>query len=140
MNKMHYSVWLSGLIGVVLSIIVNLIVLFVLKPFVAGPTPLMALNVMPVAMLTFIGTVGAVLVYALMRALMKNPNRTFIAISVIVFLLSLIPDYMLLGSTNHFGAGATVASVATLMLMHAVAGIIIVWSLLTLTKPKLALV
>jgi hypothetical protein len=133
---MKFSIWISGLIAIVASIIANVIVLYALRPVVSGPVVLHALNIGPVAVLTFIGALGATIVYAILRQFMRNPNKTFIIISIIVFLLSLIPDYLLLGSTSVMAAGATVASVSTLMLMHTVAGLIIVWVLVKNTKWK----
>lgn len=137
MTTKKYSIWLTGLMAIVLSIIANLIVLFVLGPQVSGPTPLHALSVLPVAILSFIGAVGAIIVYGILRIFMKNPNRTFIFISILVFLASLIPDYLLLGSTSEFAVGATIPSVSTLMLMHAVAALIIVATLVKLTKSRI---
>jgi hypothetical protein len=133
---MKFSIWLSGLIAIIASVIVNVIVLLILKPLVAGPIVLHALNIGPVAALTFIGALGATIVYGILRQCMKSPNKPFLVISVVVFLLSLIPDYMLLGSSSPFAAGATPASVATLMFMHAVAAVIIVSVLVKCTKTK----
>jgi Family of unknown function (DUF6069) len=138
MKNMKVSIWLSGLIAIIVSVIANDIVLFVLKPLVSGPVPLFALNIGSVSVLTAIGALGATIVYAILRQFMRSPNKTFIIISVIVFLLSLIPDYMLLGSTSKMAAGATIASVGTLMFMHLVAAVIIVGVLVKNTKGKMS--
>jgi hypothetical protein len=120
----------SFLLALIGSIVANLILLFVLKPFVINPAmPLHSLSVGPVAALTAIGTIGATIVYAILRAFMARPNKAFIWLSVIVLLISLIPDYLIIGSTTGPFAGATLPSALTLMLMHVAAALIIVWSL-----------
>jgi hypothetical protein len=119
--------FLAALIG---SVVANLILLFVLKPFVINPAmPLHSLSVMPVAMLTTIGVIIATIVYAIMRAIMARPQKAFIDISVIVLLLSFIPDYLIIGQTTGPFVGATLTSALTLMLMHIIAAVIIVLSL-----------
>jgi hypothetical protein len=55
--------FLVALLG---SVIANLVILYVLKPFVINPSmPLHALSIGPVAMLTVAGVLGATIVYAL---------------------------------------------------------------------------
>ena len=120
----------SFLLALVGAIVANLIILFVLKPFVINPAmPLHSLSVGPVVMLTAIGTIAATIVYAILRAFMARPQKTFIWLSVIVLLVSFIPDYLIIGNTTGPFAGGTLPSALTLMLMHVAAAIIIVWSL-----------
>lgn len=134
---MKSSLVTGFLVAAVGSVIANLIVLHVLRPFVIVPTaPLHALNSGPVALFTAIGAVGATIVYALMKKFLRKPERAFIWVSVVVFLVSLIPDVMLFSPASPSFAGATPASVGTLMLMHAVAGIITVWGLVKYWPAK----
>lgn len=127
-------------VAVVGAVVANLIVLFVVGPMVIDPAmPLHSLSVGPVAMLTIIGTIGATIVYAIMRSFMTRPQKAFIWLSVVVLLLSFIPDYLIIGSTTGPFAGATLPSALTLMLMHVVAAIIIVTSLVKLWGAKATL-
>lgn len=122
--------FVAALVG---SVVVNLIILYVLKPFVVNPSmPLHALSAGPVTMLTVAGVLGAFIVYAILRAFLYKPNTAFIWISVIVLLISFIPDYKIIGDTTGMFAGGTVASALTLALMHVAAAFIIVWSLIEL--------
>lgn len=131
------SFWKAVLKAILGSVIVNLILLYVLRPFVIVPAaPLMALNPGPVAVLTAVGAIGAIVVYALMKKFLKSPERPFIWLSVVVFLVSLVPDFMLFSPNSPSFAGASVASVGTLMLMHAAAGVVIVWSLVCYWPAK----
>ena len=127
----------SFLVAVVGAVVANLIILFALGSFVINPAmPLHSLSVGPVAMLTIIGTIGATIVYAIMRAFLAHPQKPFIWLSVIVLIASFIPDYMIIGKTTGPFAGGTLESALVLMLMHVVAAVIIVWSLVKIWGAK----
>lgn len=128
----------SFLVALVGSVIANLIILFVLGPVVNSPDmPLHALAVGPVAGLTIGGVIGATIVYALIRAFLSRPNKLFLYVSVVVLLLSFIPDIMIIGQTTGPFAGGTVGSALVLALMHVAAAAIIVWSLTRLWGPRM---
>lgn len=128
------TAFLVALIG---SVIVNIGIVSVLGPMVNNPAmPLTALTVMAVSLFTILGTVGATIVYAIMRAMMKNPNKAFIWVAVIVFILSCIPDYLIIGKTSGPFAGGTFPEALVLMVMHLAAAIIITWSLVKLWGAK----
>jgi hypothetical protein len=115
------------LVAAIGSVIANLIILFVLRPIVINPAmPLHALSVGPVTGLTIFGVIGAAIVYAIMRAFMARPQKAFISVAVIVLIVSLIPDYMVIGVTTGPFAGGSLPTALTLMLMHVVEAIIVV--------------
>ena len=127
----------SFLIAVVGSAVGNVIVLFVFRPFVINPAmPLHALSVGPVVGLTIFGVIGATIVYALMRAFMTDPQKAFIWVSVVVLVLSFIPDYLVIGQVTGPFAGGSWPSALTLMLMHVVAAVVTVWALVKVWGPK----
>jgi hypothetical protein len=131
----------SSLVAIVGSVIANLIVLFIFRPFVINPAmPLHALSIPTVTALTVIGTIGAIIVYAIMRAFMVRPNMSFIWIAVVVLIISFIPDYLIIGKTSGPFAGGTVESALVLALMHVVAAVIIVYALTKLWGPKPTLI
>jgi len=122
--------FLTALIG---SVAVNLLILVLFRPIVINPAmPLHALSVGPVAMLTTIGIIGAMIVYAIMRALLAHPARVFVWTAVVVLIVSFIPDYLIIGETSGMFAGGTLGSALVLASMHIVAAIITVWSLVKL--------
>ncbi len=111
----------------------NLTILGLLRPLVVDPArPLNALSAGPVSVFTTAGLIGATLVYASMRLLLRNPNGAFVVISVIILVLSLIPDYLIIGQTTGGFAGATWGSAIVLMLMHIAEAPIVVWALVKL--------
>src|SRR5580658_6785546 len=123
---------LAFLLAVVGSLAANLILLFLLRPLVIDPAmPLEALGVAPVATFTVAGVVGATIVYALMRRWLVAPNRAFVALAIVVLLLSFIPDYLIIGQTTGRFAGGNGGSALVLMLMHVVTAIIVVRALTT---------
>ena len=126
--------FLAALVG---SVVANLAVLFVLRPFVINPAmPLHALSAGLIATFTAVGVVGATVVYALLRAFLARPNTPFVVISLIVLLVSFIPDYQIIGQTTGMFAGGTVSSALVLALMHVVAAVIIVLSLTKMWGSK----
>ncbi len=123
--------------AIVGPVVANITVLVTLRPLVIDPAmPLHALTAGPVAVFTTIGALGAILVYAGLRAAMRNPDRTFVAISALVLVLSFIPDYQIIGQTTGMFAGGTWPTALTLALMHVVAAAIIVPALLLLWGPR----
>ena len=129
--------WKAFLTALVGSVVANLIILYALRPFVTIPAmPLASLALLPVVSLTIIGVIGATIVYAIMRAFLARPQTPFIWVSIVVLLLSLIPDYLIIGMTTGHFAGATFASASTLMLMHVAAAIITVWALVKMWGAK----
>lgn len=68
----------------------------------------------PVTTLTVLGSVGAVVAYAVVDRLSRRPDRTFLGLAVVVLLLSFVPDIGLLLTDD----AATVGAVAVLMVMH----------------------
>jgi hypothetical protein len=132
----------SFLVALVGSVVANLVILFALKNLVVNPAmPLHALSVPTVTALSTVGVIGAFIVYAIMRAVMKNPNMAFIWIAVIVLLVSFVPDYMVIGMTTGPFAGGNLGSALTLALMHVVEAIIVVYSLVKIwgaRMPKVA--
>ena len=118
------------LVALVCSVAGNLIILFILRPFVIDPAmPLHALSVGLITPFTIAGVIGATIVYALLRYFFPQPNTIFLWISGAVLLASFIPDYQIIGVTEGMFAGGTWPTALTLALMHVVAAVIIVWSL-----------
>jgi hypothetical protein len=75
-------------------------------------------------------------VYAIIRACTMRPNMMFIWISIVVLLLSFIPDYMVIGVTSGPFAGGTVPAALTLALMHVATAAIVLYSMTKLWGPK----
>lgn len=104
---------LRGAVAVGLSLLVNWLLLAVvlLTEFVEPFDPL---SFPPVTLLTALGAIGAVVVYAAIDRRSRTPDRTFALVAVTVLVVSFIPDLALLA----FDDNATVGAVAVLMAMH----------------------
>jgi hypothetical protein len=117
-------------IALVSALICNVAILYLFRPLVINPDmPLHSLSLMPVAMLTVVGVIGAAAVFALMRRFVAKPVKPFIALSVVVLVASFVPDYLIIGMTTGPFAGADWGSALVLMLMHVVAAAAIVYPL-----------
>jgi hypothetical protein len=112
------AIVVQGGIALGTAVVVNALVVFLAGQAEIAPT-LEPLSYGPVVVFTALGTIGATVVYALLRRFVEQPDRTFTAVAGVVLVLSLIPD-----ATYAPGLpGATTAGVAVLALMHVTAAI-----------------
>ncbi|TMB78379.1 MAG: hypothetical protein E6J52_04735 [Chloroflexi bacterium] len=86
-----------------------------------------------VAPYTLGGVVLAGIAYWLVVRFTRNARRNYIALSIVVLVLSYIPDILLLVWNDP---GATIPAVASLMVMHTAAALIVVTLLLTVAPPR----
>ena len=84
----------------------------------------------PVIVLTSVGVIAAVGVFALLRRFSSQPIQLFRRIAAVALVVSFVPDFWLLteGAAGAF-PGATVAGVATLIAQHIATAAIVVWAL-----------
>ncbi len=74
--------------------------------------------------------IPAVLTYAALVRFTGNPVRTFSILSLVLLIVSIIPDLSSVPSME----GASNGQTAILILMHVVAASVIVWMLTNLTR------
>ena len=123
--------WVAGLRALVASIIATLAVRQAALATLDIPTEFPPLaEAGPTVFFTAVGVFGATGVFAVIRRRSDRPEVLFRWIAVGVLLLSAWPD-LWLPSDGAVGAfpGATPSAVGVLMLMHVVAGAVIVWFL-----------
>ena len=129
-QKLPYSrIALAGLIAIVASIIANVLIWWLGGLIFDIPADFMALmGPGPAVMFTTVFLIGATLVYALITALSRNPPRHFTYVSIVAFVLLLIPDFVLLISPQSMPMGTTtVPAVLVLIAMHVAAYAITLW-------------
>jgi hypothetical protein len=127
------KLWWAGPLTVVAAIVAVLIVRAVAMAVLSAPYgPGLAMIALPIV-LTLILCTGAVLVFALVGRFAKNPVRTYIVISSVFLVISLLPDILAV-SAPFPGAGWSYS--ITLMIMHVVAGFITVYLLIKLTAAE----
>lgn len=131
MEHTGLSLWKTTLIAGAASIAANLVVLYFTKPLAPE---FMSLSLLPVVFWTVIATLGAAIVFALTRKHAKNPIRAFVRISWLALFLSFFMDIPLFFVDIPFFAGATTSGLIALMSMHVIAFVIIVPTLVNLTK------
>jgi hypothetical protein len=129
------QLWQSALVAGIGAMLVNLILLFALRPLTGVPDTFVTLSPGPVIMWSVLGAVGATLVFALLRRFSRKPRRNFTLTALIVLMLSFIPDVLIHGATTGMFVGATWRAVMLLMTMHIAEAFIILWVFLKRTVP-----
>lgn len=125
--------WWVGPISVLSAIIGVLIVRAIAMTVLPAPyAPGLAMIVIPVV-LTLVLCTGAVVVYFLVARFAKRPIRTYLVIAAIFLVISFVPDIATVAAPFP-GAGWPYA--ITLMIMHVVAGLITVYTLVRLTTQN----
>jgi Family of unknown function (DUF6069) len=110
-----------GLLGATFSTAVNALIFFLVVDGL-GVTDAALDRVQPTIVLSFLGALGATLVFAALERAAEQPVRTFCVVALAVLLVSWVPDFFLTGATTAWG-------VPTLMAMHVVSGGIMVGAL-----------
>lgn len=127
-------IWQAGLLAVILSVISNLIIRATAQILFDIPAEFVPLS-QPVTTIVFtiLGVAGGVIVFYVLARRSARPVSSFRLIVIVVLIISWVPDVLLLLSAQP---GATVAGVATLMLMHAVAAFICYSTLTGMTARR----
>lgn len=129
--KIHsLSLWQSALIAGAVSILLNLFLLQLVKPLAPD---FMSLSTWPIVFWTTVATIGATVVFALIRHIVQDPIPLFIKVSIAALILSFGMDIPLFFFDIPFFAGATTGGILSLMSMHVVAAGVIVPTLIKLT-------
>ena len=106
---------LTILAAIVANVIIQQIAVAVLRPDPA----FMPLTFAVPIVFTFIGVLGALIVYAVIGRFARQPIQLFRRVALVTLVVSFIPDILML--ITGFNPGTTAANVAVLMLMHVVA-------------------
>jgi hypothetical protein len=125
-------IWLGGLVTIGLSIIGNLILLWIANLLVEIPPEFAPLDPLRISVFTVAFLIPAIIIYAMLAKKAKHPIRTYRIIGWIFLIMSFIPDIAML--YVDFMPGATVTAVIILMLTHVVPGLIALYVLPAMTK------
>jgi Family of unknown function (DUF6069) len=125
--------WWVGLITIIAAVVVNILISLVAKGlFTIAPTFL------PLQMVfipfTVFGSLGAIILFALLGRFARRPISTFRRTVWIVLPISFIPD-LLVGFLKPY-PGTTPLAVGTLMLMHVATAMICLGALLRLGRAN----
>lgn len=128
-------IWRTGFEAILIAVIANVIVYFIGTALVSVPPEFLPLaNVVPTIIFTIIGVLGAVIAFAIVARVSRQPIRTYRLIAGIALIISILPDFTL--QSNPMFPGATPASIAILVLMHFVAASVAVYWLTTRTTKQ----
>lgn len=116
----------AGPLAIVAAVVANFIVRALALAVLNIPADFMPLQSPAFLPFTVVGLLGAILAFAIIGRVSKRPVRTFQIVSVVVLILSFLPD---IGLFATGAPGATLPAVVVLMLMHVVAAAIVVWVL-----------
>lgn len=124
---------LVGLATVIASVLANVLVYYIGSMIVAYDPGFVVLSTVGgTVIFTVVPAIVAVLLYAILLRFTRNPARIFTIISVVVFVVTLIPDFTYIPTVP----GSSNPQTAILVLMHVVAAVVIVWMLTTLSRPR----
>ncbi len=125
--------WWVGLLTIAIAVVVNILIALLAKGlFTVAPTFLpLTIAFVP---FTVIGSLGAIIVFALLGRFARRPISTFRRTVWIVLLVSFIPD-LLVGFLRPY-PGTTPLEVGTLMLMHLAVAMICLNTLLRLGRAR----
>lgn len=122
---------LVGLATVLAAIAANVVVYFIGSAVIGyDPDFLILSNVSATVTVTAMLAIPAVLTYAALVRFTANPARTFSILSLVLLIVSIIPDLTSVPSME----GASNGQTGILILMHIVAAGVIVWMLTNLTR------
>ena len=125
-----------GPLALVASLVATVLIRTIAVAAFDVPSELESLRIGAVILLTIVGVVGAVAVFAVISKWARRPVQLYLKIAVVALLLSWVPDIDILISEPYRGTG--VDSVGTLMSMHAVVAVITVTLLIKLTRGSAA--
>lgn len=111
--------WWAGLLAAVVATIGNILVRMATVALFPIPETFPPFALQRIALFSVVGVVGATGVLALLARFTQRPVRWFWIVSLVVLVLSFIPNILLLITRNL--PGTNVPGVLSLMLMHVVA-------------------
>jgi uncharacterized membrane protein YozB (DUF420 family) len=119
-NNQIWGLWKIGLVAAGVSAVANLVLLFATKPFMDVPDSLVPMTPPAVIIWSLIGALGAIGVFALVRKSSAHPQKTFMAIAIVVLVVSFLPDIVLVNVTEGPFGGASWGAIFVLMIMHVI--------------------
>jgi hypothetical protein len=114
---------LLGSSTILAAVVANTLVYFIGSALIGyDPEFIVLADVFGPILFTLVPAIVAVLLYVALLRFTDNPARTFTIISAVVFVVTLIPDFIYVPTVP----GSTSAQIAILVLMHVAAACVIV--------------
>jgi uncharacterized membrane protein YozB (DUF420 family) len=129
-----WALWKIVIVTAIASAIGNLVLMMLTISSLAVPDSFAPLTPAPIVLWSFIGAFGAIGAYALIRRRSDSPQKVFAVVSVLVLILSFLPDVVLVNVAEGPFGGATTGAIIVLMIMHVISFAIVVPMLRSLAK------
>ncbi len=124
---------LIGVATVVAAVLANVVVYYIGSALVGyDPGFVVLAGVSGTILFTVTPAIVAVLLYAALPRVSGNPTRLFKIIAAVVFVVTLMPDFVYVPTVP----GSSGDQIAILVLMHVVAAVVIVGMLTTLARAR----
>ena len=127
----------AGAAAMAAAVLVNLAVLFILRPLLGLNPEFAPFNPVTITFITILYTFVGWLVYLVVNRFAKNPARIYVIIATLALLLSFIPNLAAVSNPASFptpGAPGTARDFAVLMVFHVTAFAAFVGVLLRMVK------
>lgn len=114
----------NGVIAILVAIIANIVARLVLGALVTVPSDFPPMQIPPIVFFTVLYGIGAVLVYWLIVRFASNPQRVWLIVVIIAFVVTALPDLLL--AVNPAAApfpGGSAALYLLLLVYHVLAGL-----------------
>ncbi len=129
----HSKLLSASILSVVGAAVANAILFFIVNAFYDIPEGFLPLSLVPILLLTVVGTSLGALVFWFLSRRSSTPSRTYIIVAAIALIVSIIPN--ILSAMNPtampFPFPAVSSAFLVLILFHVVAAVVSVWILIT---------
>ena len=128
-------IWLAGIAAVVASVLANLVARALVLAALPLPEGFAPLQAPAIITFTVLGVVAATIVYAIVARVSKNPVRTYIIVAAVALIVSILPNFNLMGNPSAFPMpGGTPEVFGALIVFHVVAAVVSVAVLIGMTR------
>ena len=124
-----------GGLAIVASVVANLVLLGIVNLLAPQPD-FLPLTVPTIAIFTVIGSLAAVLTFAVLSRFVGDPSRLYVIIGIVAFVVSCIPNVLSAQNPDPVALpGATATGFLLLILFHIPPAVICIWLLAYRTRP-----
>jgi hypothetical protein len=128
-------IWLAGLVGIVASIIANLVVRALLFAVLPLPGDFPPLQPGSLVVFTAVGTFLAAVVFAVIARFSSRPVSTFRIVAIIALVVSVLPNLALMANPEAAPfPGGNALAFGSLVVFHVVAALVSFLALTRLTR------
>lgn len=114
---------LNGVIAIAVAVVANVVARFVLGALVTIPPEFPPMQLPAILFFTVLYGIGAVVVYWIINRVAGNPQRVWLIVVIIAFVVTAIPDLVLAANPAAPFPGGSAALYLLLLVYHVLAGL-----------------